>query len=54
VGRAKTGTKRHIIVAAHGIPLATVTTGGNINEAFGTPGCAVICWRRLQRALPPT
>jgi transposase len=32
VDRGKTGSKHHIIVDAHGIPLATVTTGGNRND----------------------
>jgi transposase len=32
VDRGKTGSKRHLIVEAHGIPLATITTGGNRND----------------------
>ena len=32
VDRAKTGSKHHIIVDAHGIPLATTLTGGNRND----------------------
>jgi transposase len=32
VGRGKTGSKHHVIVDAHGIPLATITTGGNRND----------------------
>jgi IS5 family transposase len=31
VDRGKTGSKHHVIVEAHGIPLATITTGGNRN-----------------------
>ncbi len=30
--RAKTGSKHHVIVAAHGIPLAAIVTGGNRND----------------------
>ena len=32
VDRGKSGSKHHIIVDAHGIPLATITTGGNRND----------------------
>jgi transposase len=32
VDRGKTGSKHHVIVDAHGIPLATITTGGNRND----------------------
>lgn len=32
VDRAKTGSKHHVIVEAHGIPLATTLTGGNRND----------------------
>ncbi|WP_449657645.1 IS5 family transposase [Streptomyces doebereineriae] len=32
VDRGKTGSKHHVIVEAHGIPLATITTGGNRND----------------------
>ncbi|GAA1965444.1 IS5 family transposase [Catenulispora subtropica] len=32
VDRGKSGSKHHIIVEAHGIPLATITTGGNRND----------------------
>jgi transposase len=32
VDRAKTGGKHHLIVEAHGIPLAAITTGGNRND----------------------
>ena len=32
VDRAKPGSKHHIIVEAHGIPLATTLTGGNRND----------------------
>ncbi|NEW76802.1 transposase [Streptomyces rapamycinicus] len=30
--RGKTGSKHHLIVEAHGIPLAAITTGGNRND----------------------
>jgi Transposase DDE domain len=30
--RGKTGSKHHVIVEAHGIPLATILTGGNRND----------------------
>jgi transposase len=33
VDRGKTGSKHHVIVEAHGIPPATITTGGNRNDA---------------------
>jgi hypothetical protein len=33
VDRGKTGSEHHVIVVAHGIPLATITTGGNRNDA---------------------
>lgn len=32
VDRAETGSKHHVIVEAHGIPLATTLTGGNRND----------------------
>ena len=32
VDRGTTGSKHHVIVEAHGIPLATLTTGGNRNH----------------------
>ena len=32
VDRGKTGSKHHVIVEAHGIPLATILTGGNRND----------------------
>ncbi|MFJ6834393.1 IS5 family transposase [Streptomyces sp. NPDC091209] len=32
VDRGKTGSKHHLIVEAHGIPLATITTGGNRDD----------------------
>jgi transposase len=32
VDRGKTGSKHHVIVDARGIPLATITTGGNRND----------------------
>jgi hypothetical protein len=32
VDRGKTGSKHHVIVDAHGIPLAMITTGGNRND----------------------
>jgi len=32
VDRGNTGSKHHVIVEAHGIPLATITTGGNRND----------------------
>jgi transposase len=32
VDQGKTGSKHHVIVDAHGIPLATITTGGNRND----------------------
>jgi hypothetical protein len=32
VDRGRTGSKHHVIVDAHGIPLATITTGGNRND----------------------
>ncbi|MFD3621645.1 IS5 family transposase [Streptomyces sp. NPDC058676] len=32
VDRGKTGSKHHVIVEAHGIPLATITTSGNRND----------------------
>lgn len=32
VGRGKTGSKHHVIVEAHGIPLAAMLTGGNRND----------------------
>ena len=32
VDRGKPGSKHHIIVDAHGIPLAAITTGGNRND----------------------
>jgi transposase len=32
VDRARTGSKHHLIVDAHGIPLATTLTGGNRND----------------------
>ncbi|MFI0779398.1 hypothetical protein [Streptomyces sp. NPDC021212] len=31
--RGKAGSKHHLIVAAHGIPLAAITTDGNRNDA---------------------
>ena len=40
VDRGKTGSKHHVIVEAHGIPLATITTGGNrndVSQARGSP-----------------
>jgi transposase len=30
--RRKTGSNHHVIVDAHGVPLATITTGGNRND----------------------
>jgi Transposase DDE domain len=101
VDRSKTGSKHHLIVEAHGVPLAAITTGGNRHDvtqllpliqaipryaawaagpgnvpgictptvatvsssahplgdprrhppSFVTPGCAVICWRRLRTTL---
>ena len=30
--RGKSGSKHHVIVDAHGIPLATITTGRNRND----------------------
>ena len=32
VDRGRSGSKHHVIVDAHGIPLATITTGGNRND----------------------
>jgi hypothetical protein len=32
VDRAKTGSKHHLIVDSHGIPLAITLTGGNRND----------------------
>ena len=32
VGRGKAGSKHHLVVEAHGIPLATTLTGGNRND----------------------
>ncbi|MER6573602.1 IS5 family transposase, partial [Streptomyces sp. NPDC001093] len=32
VDRGKTGSKHHLIVEGHGIPLAAITTGGNRND----------------------
>jgi hypothetical protein len=32
VDRGETGSKHHLIVEAHGIPLAAITTGGNRND----------------------
>ena len=32
VDRAKTGSKHHVIVKAHGIPLAAIVTGGNRDD----------------------
>ncbi|ANS70708.1 transposase [Streptomyces lincolnensis] len=32
VGRGKSGSKHHVIVEAHGIPLAATLTGGNRND----------------------
>ncbi len=32
VDRGRTGSKHHLIVEAHGIPLAAITTGGNRND----------------------
>ncbi|MET8518220.1 IS5 family transposase [Streptomyces sp. NPDC005077] len=32
VDRGKTGSKHHVIVDAHGIPLAAIVTGGNRND----------------------
>ena len=32
VDRGKTGSKHHVIVEAHGIPRATILTGGNRND----------------------
>ncbi len=32
VDRGKAGSKHHLIVEGHGIPLATITTGGNRND----------------------
>lgn len=32
VDRGKTGSKHHLIVEAHGIPLATTLTSGNRND----------------------
>lgn len=40
VDQGKTGSKHHVIVEAHGIPLATITTGGNrndVSQARGSP-----------------
>jgi transposase len=34
VDRGKTGSKHHLIVEAHGIPLATILTGGNRNDVI--------------------
>jgi transposase len=36
VDRGRTGSKHHVIVKAHGIPLAAITTGGNRNAS---PSC---------------
>ena len=36
VDRAKAGSKHHLIVEAHGIPLAAITTGGNRNDVTQT------------------
>jgi transposase len=35
VDRGKTGSKHHVIVKAHGIPLAATLTGGNRNDVTG-------------------
>jgi transposase len=35
VDRGKAGSKHHLIVAAHGIPLAAITPGGNRNDDDG-------------------
>ncbi|MEY9911813.1 transposase [Catenulispora sp. MAP12-49] len=32
VDRGKTGSKHHVVVDGHGIPLAAITTGGNRND----------------------
>nr|WP_244217309.1 IS5 family transposase [Streptomyces carpinensis] len=32
VGRGKAGSKHHLLVEAHGIPLAAITTGGNRSD----------------------
>ena len=45
VDRGKTGSKHHVIVDAHGIPLAAITTGGNRNDV--TPLIPLI------EAIPP-
>jgi transposase len=37
VDRSKTGSKHHVIVEAHGIPLATILTGGNRNDVTQLP-----------------
>ncbi|WUA21192.1 IS5 family transposase [Streptomyces canus] len=46
VDRGKTGSKHHVIVEAHGIPLAATLTGGNRND--------VAQLIPLIRAVPPT
>lgn len=38
VDRGKTGSKHHVIVEAHGIPLAAITTGGNRNDVTQPTG----------------
>jgi transposase len=45
VDRGKTGSKHHLIVERHGIPLAAITTGGNRNDV--TPLIPLI------QAVPP-
>ena len=45
VDRGKTGSKHHLIVEAHGIPLVTITAGGNRNDV--TPLMPLI------HAIPP-
>src|SRR3954469_12422909 len=45
VDRRKKGSKHHVIVDGHGIPLAAATTAANVNE--------VTQLRRLVQAIPP-
>ena len=37
--RGKSGTKRHLVVEAHGIPLAAVQSGANVHDARMMLGC---------------
>ena len=52
VDRGKTCSKRHIVVVAHGIPLATITTGGNRKDATPLIGAVPPIRGKRRQPLP--